>query len=470
MKLLNKYIQFCNNERFIKFYTSTARGMGGNTFEFINTNYRSVRSFIKNYNTFKNGVEGKKRSEWELHPGHHQERLKQHSVNMLKSRLFSKNVDTYYSTNKGKIISKIPENFSPEEEWLVVYFLIVDGYFEDVPCYILNKTKEVFEDVAVYDLIEDEFIGLLRDFIVNSKNYKIEEIFKHDFTYFDSFHIRQGSDSFFSYYIYASENEKKSLQNYVIKNYKEIKQQKKPDRIIDPLSYKYKPSGAYNITTLQDNAKLLLLSNYINTQKFKDLSDYFKRVIMFYNELVPIDTNKIIEFIAEHSEVLEITYKNIFDPDYFDNVPVEDLPSKEKTIKELTKIQEKSVIENVEDLEHVSSLLKRKALELSQYTCELEDLWGCSSHYFTSKKTGKNYLELHHLVPRQFSNDFEVSIEKIDNYISLCPRCHRFLHLAMDRERCSAIKFLYKQRKEALENVGIVTTEERLLKYYGIEQ
>ena len=79
-------------------------------------------------------------------------------------------------------------------------------------------------------------------------------------------------------------------------------------------------------------------------------------------------------------------------------------------------------------------------------------------------------MEIHHLIPREFSNDFENSIEQIENYVSLCPRCHRFLHFAVDRERKMALHYLYLKRIESLNLKGIGIEEKMLKEYYKIEE
>ena len=106
--------------------------------------------------------------------------------------------------------------------------------------------------------------------------------------------------------------------------------------------------------------------------------------------------------------------------------------------------------------------------EKTQYKCELSDLFNCK--YFTAKETNKNYLEIHHFVPREFSNEFEDSIEILDNYVALCPHCHRMLHLAVDRERIGALSFLLNKRKVALHEHHIDVDIDTIKTFYGIEE
>mgnify|MGYP003311030595 CR=1 FL=1 len=118
-------------------------------------------------------------------------------------------------------------------------------------------------------------------------------------------------------------------------------------------------------------------------------------------------------------------------------------------------------------LRHTRAILKRMTKDRAQHKCELEVLNTCK--YFTSKEDNNNYLEIHHLIPWAFSNDFENSLEHIDNYVALCPSCHMLLHHGTDRERKQALTYLFNQRKDKLKSAGLEITLERLFEYYQIE-
>ena len=158
MSLLDEYRKLSLNREAQEYYSEMGSGKGGRIFGFQNTNYRYIKSFFTNYFTFKNGADGIDRSQWELNVGHGQENLKQHTVNMLKSRFFSKNERVYYSTRKGETLELIPEDFTEEEKWIVLYCLLVDSYFENIPNYILSKTQDIYDDFLVYNNNENEII------------------------------------------------------------------------------------------------------------------------------------------------------------------------------------------------------------------------------------------------------------------------------------------------------------------------
>ncbi len=489
MKLKNIYKNMCSDFSFLVNYSETGQGKDGRIFVFQNTNYRYLWSFLKNYKKFKEGADGIDRSSWKINLHHGQELLKQHSVNMIKSRFFSKNERTYYSTRKGETLENIPQEFNDEEKWIIIYFLLVDSYFNNVPNYILKRTEEILGDLLVYTNSMNKIIDIIKDFILCAKNKNIEELFSHDYIYFDTFHKPFKSYDFLSFYMNSSKNEKEELYEFIIMNYKTIKEllrkSKNKDEFIasnaksilinnkdDVIAKKYQPSGVFDKKMLVDNAKILYLSNFINNNTFRDFRDYTNKVIDCFCEIEEIEKGKICQFIFNNNykDIFEMCYINIFNPDYFDTVTLPDNLTMTEEEKIINKAQKTSIIEDIEVITKVSSILKRKALERANYKCELEDYCDCSSHYFTNKKTGKNYVELHHLIPREFSNDFEKSIEQIENYISLCPRCHRFIHFAVDRERKAALHNLYKKRIGSLKLKGIYIEETQLKSYYRIEE
>jgi 5-methylcytosine-specific restriction protein A len=103
----------------------------------------------------------------------------------------------------------------------------------------------------------------------------------------------------------------------------------------------------------------------------------------------------------------------------------------------------------------------------TNYTCACAKTENCK--YFTSKETKRNYLEIHHFIPRAFSNDFDVSLEQFSNYVALCPNCHRKIHLAVDTERKHLINSLFSERYDELKKDGIIINLNKIYGYYGID-
>lgn len=464
MKLLNKYIEMSENIEILKQYAETGTGKYGKMFKFINTNYRLISSIITNYNTFK-VIDGIDRANWELNTNHGQENLKQHTVNMLQMKLFSKDERIYYKTQKGETLEKISDEYEENEKWLLVYMLILDAYFENCPNYILERTKEIIEDFQVYNNDIKNITEVISKFIVFSDTMDIYELFEQEYIYMDTFFLPFEDNDFLALYNQSNKEEKEELFEYVKENYRN-----RDYKCI--LSKKYKPSGVYNRNMVRDNAKLLYITSFINNTNFRDFSDFTNKIVDYYKTIEPtIDTGKLKQFIFKHHKpVFEMIYINALRPEILDENRINDLEATAETIAEIEKSKiDDTTSNNIEQLNKISGILKKKAKERVEYKCELEELCTCESHYFTSKETKKNYVEIHHFIPREFSNDFEKTIEVIENYVSLCPRCHRMIHKAVDRERDVLIAFLFNKRKGSLDLKGLKISLDEIKKYYKIE-
>lgn len=79
-------------------------------------------------------------------------------------------------------------------------------------------------------------------------------------------------------------------------------------------------------------------------------------------------------------------------------------------------------------------------------------------------------MEIHHFIPREFANDFDYPIEVLENYVALCPNCHRKIHLAVDSERKHMINIIFNLRQELLAKKGLVITLQDLYNYYKIDE
>ena len=109
-----------------------------------------------------------------------------------------------------------------------------------------------------------------------------------------------------------------------------------------------------------------------------------------------------------------------------------------------------------------SNVIPKKAIMLAKYTCEYDD----SHMYFTSKITGENYVEAHHLVPMEFQDQFMHSLDVEANIISLCPLCHKKVHHTTFEDKKEMLEDLYKIRKNRLKKCKIDISLRDLFSYY----
>lgn len=101
------------------------------------------------------------------------------------------------------------------------------------------------------------------------------------------------------------------------------------------------------------------------------------------------------------------------------------------------------------------------ALKKANHKCEVD----IEHPTFIRKNSNQPYTEPHHLIPLSFSDSFEVSLDVEENIVSLCSNCHNQLHYGRDIR--DILQYLYEQRKELLEKVGIIVTLEELYKMYN---
>ena len=111
----------------------------------------------------------------------------------------------------------------------------------------------------------------------------------------------------------------------------------------------------------------------------------------------------------------------------------------------------------------------QNALALAGYQCEAGD-----HETFIRKSNSLPYTEPHHLIPLQFDNLFENSLDVEANIVSLCSTCHNKIHYGQGIE--GLIRTLWELRKDQIRaagigvmNNGVELTAEILLGFYGLE-
>ena len=463
MDLVEIYKDLCRNERWYDTYCSTGENSNGKILYFLNTNYRNLWVFETGYNVFKE-IENIGRDQWIHNENHGEEKEKQHTVNMLKSKIFSRASNKYYRSKKGLAFGDMLEsNFSKEERWIIIYLTILNGYFANIPNYIQHRAQQIVELMENRGISREEYVNILLDFLKQCDIGDVE-IFKHDYLYFDTFYKSFEDIDFLKIYNDSTLEEKQELKEYVSNQPKNREISKGETCTI---SYKYKSTGSYVKSTLIDNAKIQYFTLQLLDKVYKNYEEFYEYALLKYSELyINIDIAKILSFIEKHQEVYKLIYEEIFNIVQYSLNFREDKKVKESEVNLEEKIDDTDV-NFVDKYNKVSTVLKKLAKTNSNYRCELEDFYGCQ--YFTSKESHRNYVEVHHLIPRAVGNDFENSIEVIENYVALCPHCHRLIHLGEDVERKPALHNLYIKRIEALKAKGLEITEKQLKEYYLIE-
>ncbi|MNC33238.1 hypothetical protein D3C75_816230 [compost metagenome] len=106
--------------------------------------------------------------------------------------------------------------------------------------------------------------------------------------------------------------------------------------------------------------------------------------------------------------------------------------------------------------------LAAETVAAANYLCEVDN----NHVHFTSKFNNQNYVEAHHIIPIQFQDRYEFSLDVYANIISLCLVCHKILHYGCFDDKKVLLDKLYYIRQNRLRESGISLTLDALYEYY----
>ena len=105
-------------------------------------------------------------------------------------------------------------------------------------------------------------------------------------------------------------------------------------------------------------------------------------------------------------------------------------------------------------------IVAENAIRNSGFQCQYD-----SAHKsFTSKRTGKKYLEPHHLIPLSYHSKYNSSLDVPENIVALCSDCHNCVHYGKDAKKI--LTKLYNYKIKELNSIGITITLDELLRMY----
>jgi hypothetical protein len=114
----------------------------------------------------------------------------------------------------------------------------------------------------------------------------------------------------------------------------------------------------------------------------------------------------------------------------------------------------------------INSRLAKTVLVKTDFKCEAN-----TNHKTFSTKKMSNYVECHHLIPmsfqkRKFFLNKRLNLDREENITSLCPTCHRAVHLGIREEQKEILKKLYDKKGEKLKELKLVNSLSELISYY----
>lgn len=461
--LLEYYKNMWTNTEVAQKYWQCGANDFGNLLWFMNTNFRTIsKAFYNAYDLLKNEV-GHKASEFEIVASHGQTKVKQHTVRMRQMWFYYLDTeDRYRCSKRGKVFESamLGNTFTEAEKDLICYFFLLAAEFDNTCKYISQRTNEMFRYYHNAGFSIQEILDWQKAFIVNSQKdgVSISDCAKDDYFYIANLYRPYRSTDFLVEFHNASASDRDELKRYVQNNITN-------HSISCILSKKYETSGNFNKPMIVECAWIFYITKKLNLQGKVSYDHFVSSILSFYSELFYIDIEKVRNFILSHSDVFENIYNIMYDVNH----------TQEMGLLTESEIEEMGVIDPTDvqgqaQQDQVSETYKQMAKERSNYRCILEDSESCADHYFTSKKENQNYMEVHHFIPREFASEFEHTIEILDNYVTLCPCCHRKIHHAVDRERKSMIMTIYNKRKDLLEQHGLhITSPKQVLKFYKFD-
>lgn len=103
-----------------------------------------------------------------------------------------------------------------------------------------------------------------------------------------------------------------------------------------------------------------------------------------------------------------------------------------------------------------SGIMRTQTVALAGYSCDIDH----NHTTFIAASTGRPYMEAHHIIPLRLQERFPSSLDVYANLISLCPICHKKIHLGIKDERRTMIDGIYENRKDRLAKCGFTFGKE----------
>lgn len=295
-----------------------------------------------------------------------------------------------------------------------------------------------------------------------NKEITLEDLTKEELLKFDQYEGRFMSDALIEVFDITKEEVKR------------VRRKKKLNNILFEKYYRnYLIIMDYCIETFGINKKTFaqIMKQVLDTN---DLIDMHVQLRLAYNRLKKINWEKIdpkkeieeleidVEFRLEKYEK-EITLIESTFEDFIVKLeePTSKHSKKEKYIP-VKKTKPNKISSNTTKYPR-NKEISENALRLANYKCE----YNKEHETFIRKKNHLPYMEPHHLIPLEFQDYFEYSLDVEANIISLCSHCHNEIHYGKNNEEL--IKKSYEQRKEDLKKCGIEIPLNKLYSLYEID-
>lgn len=182
----------------------------------------------------------------------------------------------------------------------------------------------------------------------------------------------------------------------------------------------------------------------------------------------PSDNEIIIDNIIPLNNIIKISDDNeTYDSDYVEKVDeIKEENINFKIAKDAYK-NEPRFSESKHGIKVLKNPIYGKiAIKQSVYKCNVDN----NHKTFESKKTKRDFMEAHHLIPMNKAKDVfkqqNINIDCIENLVSLCPNCHRAVHYGSNQVKKEILKNLFKLKNVEYQKIKLNISFDELLKMY----
>ncbi|WP_443738835.1 hypothetical protein [Treponema sp.] len=296
MTILQYYIEKQKNTSWYKNFQSIGESAHGKLFTFINTNFRTLSSFLEQLNRFRS-KDGLRRIDWgTMDCG--QEEDKHRVVNLKNADFISFDGDRYHITEKGHEALRIYDSneLTKREKWILLLMLIINYKTEKRDFDLIKAVLGLSESLSVFRIKRIELIQKLsKSCHILTKN----ELFESDIFWLITFYTE---NEFLKIFINSTEEEKNELKKYLIKCSTDKKSK-------DCLAHKYVSSGAYSVKSFGEDINISLCVLVIAALQDKTWEAFLSIICKFYPSA---NHGKILDFMAKNRSIYDEVYKNTF--------------------------------------------------------------------------------------------------------------------------------------------------------------
>lgn len=224
-------------------------------------------------------------------------------------------------------------------------------------------------------------------------------------------------------------------------------------------------NGIRGILTLKSDDDQFEL--YFNGDSIEAYRQYFELDTI----VVPFELKKISTWkYSVHSDELEDIENEVADAELISSITTDNLMEAEDDY--IPTPEDKKEPGNSGDRKAYkrSKAKAVKALKRAKFLCQ----FNTEHESFIRRNTALKYMEPHHLIPLQYYDEFEKSLDVEANIVSLCSECHNKIHYGEGAEKL--ISGLWEKKKDEIHKAGISTMKngvevdiDILFSFYGIK-